>query len=218
MLFNLVSRLTNINLIGEYTMSKKTNNVLVNEVNLKAFGKVVNAIATKENGLQSANARFVKFATDTFKGQKNIFLNFTNPNTKKSNLNKEEYVKVLNMIAQSIFNKEDYKLYNCADITTTYGFKKKTASYKGKATKKRKLQAQPASRANKLATYLEKMLTPKAKGGGSRQGSKFDQIDKLFATLVTKLNANADKLTFIKDKDLEVMKGFITNARGCISK
>ena len=61
------------------------------------------------------------------------------------------------------------------------------------------------------------MLTPKAKGA-SRQGSKFDQIDKLFATLVTKLNANADKLTFIKDKDLEVMKGFITNARGCISK
>ena len=150
-------------------MSKKTNNVLVNEVNLKAFGKVVNAIATKENGLQSANARFVKFATDTFKDQKNIFLNFTNPNTKKSNLTKEEYVKVLNMIAQSIFNKEDYKLYTCANITT-------------------------------------------------RQGSKFDQIDKLFATLVTKLNANADKLTFIKDKDLEVMKGFITNARGCISK
>ena len=130
-------------------MSKKTNNVLVNEANLKAFGKVVNAIATKENGLQSANASFVKFATTTFKDQKNIFLNFTNPNTKKSNLNKEEYVKVLNMIAQSIFNKEDYKLYNCADITTTYGFKKKTASYKGKATKKRKLQAQPASRANK---------------------------------------------------------------------
>ena len=198
-------------------MSKKINNVLVNEVNLKAFGKVVNAIATKENGLQSANARFVKFATDTFKDQKNIFLNFTNPNTKKSNLTKEEYVKVLNMIAQSIFNKEDYKLYTCADITTTYGFKKKTVSYKGKATKKRKLQAQPASRANKLATYLEKMLAPKAKGA-SRQGSKFDQIDKLFATLVTKLNANADKLTFIKDKDLEVMKGFITNARGCISK
>jgi len=199
-------------------MSKKTNNLLVNDVNLKAFGKVVWSIATKENGLQSANARFVKFATDTFKDQKNIFLNFTNPNTKKSNLTKEEYVKVLNMIAQSIFNKEDYKLYSCADITTTYGFKKKTASYKGKATKKRKLQAQPASRANKLATYLEKMLTPKVKGGGSRQGSKFDQIDKLFATLVTKLNANADKLTFIKDKDLEVMKGFITNARGCISK
>ena len=198
-------------------MSKKTNNVLVNEVNLKAFGKVVNAIATKENGLQSANARFVKFATDTFKDQKNIFLNFTNPNTKKSNLTKDEYIKVLNMIAQSIFNKEDYKLYTCADITTTYGFKKKTVSYKGKATKKRKLQAQPASRANKLATYLEKMLAPKVKGA-SRQGSKFDQIDKLFATLVTKLNANADKLTFIKDKDLEVMKGFITNARSCISK
>ena len=198
-------------------MSKKINNVLVNETNLKAFGKVVNAIATKENGLQSANARFVKFATDTFKDQKNIFLNFTNPNTKKSNLTKEEYVKVLNMIAQSIFNKEDYKLYTCADITTTYGFKKKTVSYKGKATKKRKLQAQPASRANKLATYLEKMLAPKVKGA-SRQGSKFDQIDKLFATLVTKLNANADKLTFIKDKDLEVMKGFITNARSCISK
>ena len=198
-------------------MSKKTNNVLVNEVNLNSLYTNVKAIFSKESGLQSANARFVKWASELYKGQKNIHLNFTNPNTKKSNLTKEEYVKVLNMIAQSIFNKEDYKLYTCADITTTYGFKKKTASYKGKATKKRKLQAQPASRANKLATYLEKMLTPKAKGA-SRQGSKFDQIDKLFATLVTKLNANADKLTFIKDKDLEVMKGFITNARSCISK
>ena len=198
-------------------MTNNKNNVLVNETNLNEFGKHVKAISKNEKGMMSANMSMVKWAQALYKDQKNIHLNFRNPNTQKSNLNKAEYLKVLNTAGKFLFNKEEYKLYTCADITTTYGFKKKTASYKGKATKKRKLQAQPASRANKLATYLEKMLAPKVKGA-SRQGSKFDQIDKLFATLVTKLNANADKLTFIKDKDLEVMKGFITNARSCISK
>tara|TARA_R110000772_G_scaffold51246_1_gene117681 strand:- start:49 stop:645 length:597 start_codon:yes stop_codon:yes gene_type:complete len=198
-------------------MSKKTNNVLVNEVNLNSLYTNVKAIFSKESGLQSANARFVKWASELYKGQKNIHLNFTNPNTKKSNLTKEEYDTLKDTIAKALYSKEDYKLYMCDDITATYGFKKKTKQYKGKAEKKRLLKQQPASRANKLVDTLEKALTPKVKGA-SRQGSKFDQIDKLFATLVTKLNANADKLTFIKDKDLEVMKGFITNARSCISK
>tara|TARA_R110000796_G_scaffold246641_1_gene371521 strand:+ start:116 stop:712 length:597 start_codon:yes stop_codon:yes gene_type:complete len=198
-------------------MSKKSN-ILVSDANLTNLHTNVKAIANKENGLVSANTTFVAWASKLYKDQKNVHLNFANPNTKKSNLNKDEYVIVLNTIAKAIFNKEDYKLYNCADITVMYGFKKKTASYKGKADKKRKLQMQPASRCNKLAATLEKMLTPAKKGGASRQGSKFDQIDKLFATLVTKINANADKLKFTEKNDLEVIKSFITKARSCISK
>jgi hypothetical protein len=209
--------MTNINLIGEYTMTNNKNNVLVNEVNLNEFGKHVKAIAKNEKGIISANMLMVKWAQALYKDQKNIHLNFRNPNTQKSNLNKDEYLKVLNTAGKFLFTNEEYKLYTCADITITYGFKKKTNQYKGKALARRKLQAQPQSRVTKMSNTLEKMLAPKVKGA-SRQGSKFDQIDKLFATLITKLNANADKLTFIKDKDLEVMKGFITNARSCISK
>tara|TARA_R110000796_G_scaffold232624_1_gene351027 strand:- start:52 stop:651 length:600 start_codon:yes stop_codon:yes gene_type:complete len=199
-------------------MTNNKNNVLVNETNLNEFGKHVKAISKNEKGMISANMSMVKWAQALYKDQKNIHLNFRNPNTQKSNLNKAEYLKVLNTAGKFLFTKEEYKLYTCADITTTYGFKKKTNQYKGKALARRKLQAQPQSRVTKMSNTLEKMLAPKAKKGASRQGSKFDQIDKLFATLVTKLNANADKLTFIKDKDLEVMKGFITNARSCISK
>ena len=198
-------------------MSKKSN-ILVSDANLTNFGKHVKAIAKNEKGMMSANMLMVKWAQALYKDQKNIHLNFRNPNTQRSNLKKDEYLKVLNTAGKFLFNKEEYKLYTCADITTTYGFKKKTNQYKGKALARRKLQAQPQSRVTKMSNTLEKMLAPAKKGGASRQGSKFDQIDKLFATLVTKLNANADKLTFIKDKDLEVMKGFITNARGCISK
>ena len=198
-------------------MSKKSN-ILVSDANLTNFGKHVKAIAKNEKGMVSANMLMVKWAQALYKDQKNIHLNFRNPNTQRSNLKKDEYLKVLNTAGKFLFNKEEYKLYTCADITTTYGFKKKTNQYKGKALARRKLQAQPQSRVTKMSNTLEKMLAPAKKGGASRQGSKFDQIDKLFATLVTKLNANADKLTFIKDKDLEVMKGFITNARGCISK
>jgi hypothetical protein len=198
-------------------MTNNKNNVLVNEVNLNEFGKHVKAIAKNEKGIISANMLMVKWAQALYKDQKNIHLNFRNPNTQKSNLNKDEYLKVLNTAGKFLFTNEEYKLYTCADITITYGFKKKTNQYKGKALARRKLQAQPQSRVTKMSNTLEKMLAPKVKGA-SRQGSKFDQIDKLFATLITKLNANADKLTFIKDKDLEVMKGFITNARSCISK
>ena len=198
-------------------MTNNKNNVLVNEVNLNEFGKHVKAIAKNEKGMISANMLMVKWAQALYKDQKNIHLNFRNPNTQKSNLNKDEYLKVLNTAGKFLFTNEEFKLYTCADITITYGFKKKTNQYKGKALARRKLQAQPQSRVTKMSNTLEKMLAPKVKGA-SRQGSKFDQIDKLFATLVTKLNANADKLTFIKDKDLEVMKGFITNARSCISK
>ena len=199
-------------------MTNNKNNVLVNETNLNEFGKHVKAISKNEKGMMSANMSMVKWAQALYKDQKNIHLNFRNPNTQKSNLNKAEYLKVLNTAGKFLFTKEEYKLYTCADITTTYGFKKKTNQYKGKALARRKLQAQPQSRVTKMSNTLEKMLAPKKVKGASRQGSKFDQIDKLFATLVTKLNANADKLTFIKDKDLEVMKGFITNARSCISK
>ena len=199
-------------------MTNNKNNVLVNEVNLNEFGKHVKAIAKNEKGIISANMLMVKWAQALYKDQKNIHLNFRNPNTQKSNLNKDEYLKVLNTAGKFLFTNEEYKLYTCADITITYGFKKKTNQYKGKALARRKLQAQPQSRVTKMSNTLEKMLAPKVKGGASRQGTKYEQIDKLFATLITKLNANADKLTFIKDKDLEVMKGFITNARSCISK
>ena len=200
-------------------MSKKSKNVLFTDNNLNTFHKDVKAIVNKENGMVSANATFVKHFTAMYEGQKNIHLNLTNPNTKKSNLTKDQYVKVVDVIAQAIFNSTEYKLYKCADITQTYGFKKKTASYKAKANLKRKLQQQPASRANKLVQTLENALKPKNKGG-SRQGSKYDQIDKLFATLVTKLNANAtDKsIKWLANNDLESIKKHITNARACISK
>ena len=168
-------------------MSKKSKNVLFTDNNLNTFHKDVKAIVNKENGMVSANATFVKHFTAMYEGQKNIYLNLTNPNTKKSNLTKDQYIKVLDVIAQAIFNATEYKLYKCADITQTYGFKKKTASYKAKANLKRKLQQQPASRANKLVQTLKNATDKKTKGG-SRQGSKYDQIDKLFATLVTKLN------------------------------
>ena len=201
-------------------MTNNKTNVLVNETNLDAFGKHVKAIKKNESGLVSANMLMVNWAQALYKDQKNIHLNFRNPNTQKSNLKKEEYLKVLNTAGKFLFNKEEYKLYTCADITTTYGFKKKTKQYKGKALARKKLQAQPQSRVTKMSNTLEKMLAPKVKGGGSRQGSKFDQIDKLFATLVTKLNANADdkSLDFTLQNDLEIMKGFITKARACIKK
>ena len=200
-------------------MSKKSKNVLFTDNNLNTFHKDVKAIVNKENGMISANATFVKHFTAMYEGQKNIHLNLTNPNTKKSNLTKDQYIKVLDVIAQAIFNATEYKLYKCADITQTYGFKKKTASYKAKANAKRKLQQQPASRCNKLVQTLEKAQSNKTKGG-SRQGSKYDQIDKLFATLVTKLNANAtDKsIKWLNNNDLESIKKHITNARACISK
>ena len=200
-------------------MSKKSKNVLFTDNNLNTFHKDVKAIVNKENGMLSANATFVKHFTAMYEGQKNIHLNLTNPNTKKSNLTKDQYIKVLDVIAQAIFNATEYKLYKCADITQTYGFKKKTASYKAKANLKRKLQQQPASRCNKLVQTLERAQSTKTKGG-SRQGSKYDQIDKLFATLVTKLNANAtDKsIKWLDNNDLESIKKHITNARACISK
>jgi len=200
-------------------MSKKSN-ILVSDVNLTNLHSKVKDIHNKEKGIISANASFVKWASELYKGQKNIHLNFTNPNTKKSNLSKEEYVILKDTVASAIYNKEDYKLYKCADITTTYGFKKKTAQYKNKASKKRKLQQQPDSRCNKLVGTLEKMLAPAKGKGASRQGSKYDQIDKLFTTLITKLNANADdkSIKFIDNNDLESMKGFITKARACIKK
>ena len=200
-------------------MSKKSKNVLFTDNNLNTFHKDVKAIVNKENGMISANATFVKHFTAMYEGQKNIHLNLTNPNTKKSNLTKDQYIKVLDVIAQAIFNATEYKLYKCADITQTYGFKKNTASYKAKANAKRKLQQQPASRCNKLVQTLEKAQSNKTKGG-SRQGSKYDQIDKLFATLVTKLNANAtDKsIKWLNNNDLESIKKHITNARACISK
>ena len=200
-------------------MSKKSKNVLFTDNNLNTFHKDVKAIVNKENGMISANATFVKHFTAMYEGQKNIHLNLTNPNTKKSNLTKDQYIKVLDVIAQAIFNATEYKLYKCADITQTYGFKKKTASYKAKANAKRKLQQQPASRCNKLVQTLERAQSTKTKGG-SRQGSKYDQIDKLFATLVTKLNANAtDKsIKWLNNNDLESIKKHITNARACISK
>ena len=200
-------------------MSKKSKNVLFTDNNLNTFHKDVKAIVNKENGMISANATFVKHFTAMYEGQKNIHLNLTNPNTKKSNLTKDQYIKVLDVIAQAIFNATEYKLYKCADITQTYGFKKKTASYKAKANAKRKLQQQPASRCNKLVQTLERAQSNKTKGG-SRQGSKYDQIDKLFATLVTKLNANAtDKsIKWLNNNDLESIKKHITNARACISK
>tara|TARA_R100001509_G_scaffold150888_2_gene110088 strand:- start:249 stop:854 length:606 start_codon:yes stop_codon:yes gene_type:complete len=200
-------------------MSKKSKNVLFTDNNLNTFHKDVKAIVNKENGMVSANATFVKHFTAMYEGQKNIYLNLTNPNTKKSNLTKDQYIKVLDVIAQAIFNATEYKLYKCADITQTYGFKKKTASYKAKANLKRKLQQQPASRANKLVQTLKNATDKKTKGG-SRQGSKYDQIDKLFATLVTKLNANAtDKsIKWLDNNDLESIKKHITNARACISK
>ena len=200
-------------------MSKKSKNVLFTDNNLNTFHKDVKAIVNKENGMISANATFVKHFTAMYEGQKNIHLNLTNPNTKKSNLTKDQYIKVLDVIAQAIFNATEYKLYKCADITQTYGFKKKTASYKAKANLKRKLQQQPASRANKLVQTLKNATDKKTKGG-SRQGSKYDQIDKLFATLVTKLNANAtDKsIKWLDNNDLESIKKHITNARACISK
>ena len=199
-------------------MSKKSN-VLFTDNNLNTFHKDVKAIVNKENGMVSANATFVKHFTAMYEGQKNIHLNLTNPNTKKSNLTKDQYIKVLDVIAQAIFSAKDYKLYKCADITQMYGFKKKTASYKAKADAKRKLQQQPASRANKLVQTLKNATDKKTKGG-SRQGSKYDQIDKLFATLVTKLNANAtDKsIKWLNNNDLESIKKHITNARACISK
>ena len=200
-------------------MSKKSKNVLFTDNNLNTFHKDVKAIVNKENGMVSANATFVKHFTAMYEGQKNIYLNLTNPNTKKSNLTKDQYIKVLDVIAQAIFNATEYKLYKCADITQTYGFKKKTASYKAKANLKRKLQQQPASRANKLVQTLKNATDKKTKGG-SRQGSKYDQIDKLLATLVTKLNANAtDKsIKWLDNNDLESIKKHITNARACISK
>ena len=120
-------------------MSKKSKNVLFTDNNLNTFHKDVKAIVNKENGMLSANATFVKHFTAMYEGQKNIHLNLTNPNTKKSNLTKDQYIKVLDVIAQAIFNATEYKLYKCADITQTYGFKKKTASYKAKANLKRKL-------------------------------------------------------------------------------
>ena len=200
-------------------MTNNKNNVLVNETNLNEFGKHVKAISKNEKGMISANMSMVKWAQALYKDQKNIHLNFRNPNTQKSNLKKDEYLKVLNTAGKFLFSKEEYKLYTCADITSTYGFKKKTNQYKGKALARRKLQAQPQSRVTKMSNTLEKMLAPKVKGA-SRQGSKFDQIDKLFATLVTKLNANADdkSLDFTLQNDLEIMKGFITKARACIKK
>ena len=200
-------------------MSKKSKNVLFTDNNLNIFHKDVKAIVSKENGMVSANATFVKHFTAMYDGQKNIHLNLTNPNTKKSNLTKDQYIKVLDVIAQAIFNATEYKLYKCADITQTYGFKKKTASYKAKANLKRKLQQQPASRCNKLVQTLEKAQSNKTKGG-SRQGTKYEQIDKLFTTLITKLNANAtDKsIKWLDNNDLESIKKHITNARACISK
>jgi len=201
-------------------MSKKNNNVLFTDNNLNTFHKDVKAIAKGEIGLVSANALFVKHFTTMFKDQKNIHLNLTNPNTKRSNLTKDQYVKVLDVIAQAIFNAKDYKLFKCADITQSYGFKKKTASYKAKATAKRKLQMQPASRCNKLVATLEKASTPTKGKGASRQGTKYEQIDKLFTTLITKLNANANdkSIKFVDKNDLESIKGHITKARACISK
>jgi len=200
-------------------MSKKSN-ILVSDVNLTNLHARVKDIHNKEKGIVSANASFVKWASELYKGQKNVHLNFTNPNTKTSNLTKDDYLKVLDTVAKAIFNKDDYKLYKCQDITQVYGLKKKTASYKAKASKKRKLQMQPASRVNKLVGTLEKMLAPAKKGGASRQGTKYEQIDKLFTTLITKLNANADdkSIKFVDNNDLESIKSYITKARACIKK
>ena len=100
-------------------MSKKSKNVLFTDNNLNTFHKDVKAIVNKENGMISANATFVKHFTAMYEGQKNIHLNLTNPNTKKSNLTKDQYIKVLDVIAQAIFNATEFKLYKCADITQT---------------------------------------------------------------------------------------------------
>tara|TARA_R100001224_G_C4004905_1_gene144114 strand:+ start:243 stop:854 length:612 start_codon:yes stop_codon:yes gene_type:complete len=202
-------------------MSKKKENVLFTDNNLNTFHKDVKAIANKENGLISAQALFIRHFTAMYDGQKNIHLNLTNPSTKKSNLTKDQYVKVLDVIAQAIFNAKDYKLYKCADITQAYGFKKKTSAYRTKAKARQRLQQQPASRCNKLAQALENAAKDKGKNkGGSRQGTKYEQIDKLFTTLITKLNANANdkSIKFVDKNDLESIKKHITNARACISK
>jgi hypothetical protein len=202
-------------------MSKKSTNVLVKDENLTKFFKHTKSIISAEKSTESANRLFCAWAIALYPNVKadKVYLNFTNPNTKKSNLSKDEYNIVKDTIAKAKYNATDFKLYNCADITQTYGFKKKTASYKAKANLKRKLQQQPASRCNKLVQTLEKAQSKKTKGG-SRQGSKYDQIDKLFATLVTKLNANAtDKsIKWLNNNDLESIKKHITNARACISK
>ena len=202
-------------------MSKKSTNVLVKDENLTKFFKHTKSIISAEKSTESANRLFCAWAIALYPNVKadKVYLNFTNPNTKKSNLSKDEYNILKDTIAKAKYNAKDFKLYNCADITQTYGFKKKTASYKTKANAKRKLQQQPASRANKLVQTLVNATKTKTKGG-SRQGSKYDQIDKLFATLVTKLNANAtDKsIKWLNDNDLESIKKHITNARACISK
>ena len=90
-----------------------------------------------------------------------------------------------------------------------------TISYKWNGTTK---VLQPMSYRWLVQTL--KNATYKKTKGGSRQGSKYDQIDKLFATLVTKLNANAtDKsIKWLNNNDLESIKKHITNARACISK
>jgi hypothetical protein len=64
------------------------------------------------------------------------------------------------------------------------------------------------------------MLAPAKGKGASRQGTKYEQIDKLFTTLITKLNANADdkSIKFVDKNDLESIKSYITKARACISK
>ncbi len=86
-------------------MSKKSN-ILVNDVNLTNLHAKVKDIHNKEKGIISANASFVKWASELYKGQKNIHLNFTNPNTKKSNLSKEEYVILKDTVASAIYKKK----------------------------------------------------------------------------------------------------------------
>ena len=64
-------------------MSKRKANILVSDVNLTSLHTKVKDIYNKEKGIISANASFVKWASELYDGQKNIHLNFTNPNTKK---------------------------------------------------------------------------------------------------------------------------------------
>ena len=202
-------------------MSKKSKNVLVKDENLTKFFKHTKSIISAEKSTESANRLFCAWAIALYPNVKadKVYLNFTNPNTKKSNLTKDEYNILKDTIAKAKYKAKDFELYNCADITQTYGFKKKTASYKTKADQKRKLRAQPDSILNKMVNTLVNATKTKKKGG-SRQGTKYDQIDKLFATLVTKLNANAtDKsIKWLANNDLESIKKHITNARACISK
>ena len=111
-------------------MSKKSKNVLVKDENLTKFFKHTKSIISAEKSTESANRLFCAWAIALYPNVKadKVYLNFTNPNTKKSNLTKDEYNILKDTIAKAKYKAKDFELYNCADITQTYGFKKKTAS------------------------------------------------------------------------------------------